>query len=137
MNRFKWVAFSHDSCYADNSEKCFDTAEECYLDMRERALEKMTWNTEPTDFEDGMMETIGYRVLFEKRLIVHTSYSGVYVYLIVAEDCNPTYYDVFNNGLVSYLVENGMMSEFEADSVQQRQEDIKNLAELKAKLMSY
>jgi len=110
--RYKWVAYSHDWSYEDKSEKVFDTIKDCYDDMRRAVLTKMTWNTnydEDFEYRDDEIaplnwgDAISYQVWFEKRLIVHHSFSGTYVYLIVAEDCNPTYYDVFSEGMVAYL----------------------------------
>lgn len=110
--RYKWIAFSHDWSFEDNSEKSFDTIKECYDDMRNAVAEKMMWNTNyDEDFEHlddtvadaDYCDAIHYQVWFEKRMIVHYSFSGTYVYLIVAEDCNPDYYDVFNEGMVKYL----------------------------------
>ena len=110
--RYKWVAYCHDFAYEDASEKVFDTIKDCYDDMRRAVLTKMTWNTNyDEDFEylgDEVAplnwgDAISYQVWFEKRMIVRHSFSGTYVYLIVAEDCNPTYYDVFNEGMVGYL----------------------------------
>lgn len=101
--RFKWVAFSHDTAYEVNSEHCFATKDECYNDMRNTVLSKMKWNTEyKEDFGDGTT-AISYKVWFEQGMIVHQSYSGTYVYLIVGEYDNPTYYDVFNTERVEYL----------------------------------
>ena len=130
--KYKWVAYSHDWSYVDNSDRVFDTVDECYLNMRERVFNKMTWNTEPIDFEDGT-DAIEYRVWFEKHMIVHRSYSGTYVYLIVAEHCNPTYYDVFNSGLVKYLEERKLIDWAGIKTVEHWQ-DIKVLADLKEKL---
>lgn len=110
--RYKWVAYCHDWAYEDKSEKVFDTIKDCYNDMRLAVLTKMTWNTNyDEDFEyrgDEIAplnwgDAISYQVWFEKRMIVHHSFSGTYVYLIVAEDCDPSYYDVFNEGMVAYL----------------------------------
>lgn len=101
--RFKWVAFSHDSAYEVNSKHCFATKDECYNDMRNAVLEKMKWNTEyDEDFSDGT-DAISYKVWFEQGMIVHQSFSGTYVYLIVNEDENPDYYDVFSDEMVERL----------------------------------
>lgn len=130
--KYKWVAYSHDYSYVENSDRLFDSVDECYNDMRYRVLNKMTWNTEPVDFEDGT-DAIEYRVWFEKHMIVHKSYSGTYVYLIVAEHCNPTYHDVFNSGLVKYLEERELIDWAGIKTVEHWQ-DIKVLADLKEKL---
>ena len=97
--RFKWVAFSHDWSYEVGSETTFVTKDACYNDMRTAVLNKMRWNTEYNDdFTDGT-DAISYKVWFERGMIVHQSYSGTYVYLIVNEDETPSYYDVFNDEL--------------------------------------
>ena len=116
--KYKWIAFCHDWAFEDDSRdkdgkvKTFDSIKECYNDMRNAVLEKMKWNTNyDEDFEHTddtladayFCDAISYKVWFEKRTIVHKSFSGTYVYLIVADDCNPTYYDVFNEGMVNYL----------------------------------
>lgn len=130
--RYKWVAYSHDKSYEDNSNRIFDSVDECYNDMRHRVLDKMTWNTEPVDFEDGT-DAIEYRVWFEKHMIVHKSYSGTYVYLIVAEHCNPTYYDVFNRGLVKYL-EDRQLIDFVGVATVKDWQNMKALADLQERL---
>ena len=116
--RYKWVAYCHDFAFEDASEKVFDTIKDCYDDMRRAVLMKMTWNTnydedfehlDDTVSESEFCDAISYQVWFEKRMIVHHSFSGTYVYLIVAEDCNPSYYDVFNEGMVKYLLNIGML----------------------------
>ena len=101
--RFKWVAFSHDWSYEVGSETTFTTKDGCYNDMRTAVLNKMRWNTEYNeDFADGT-DAISYKVWFEQGMIVHQSFSGTYVYLIVNEDENPTYYDVFSDEMVKRL----------------------------------
>jgi hypothetical protein len=71
--------------------------------MRNAVLEKMKWNTEyDEDFSDGT-DAISYKVWFEQGMIVHQSFSGTYVYLIVNEDENPDYYDVFSDEMVKHL----------------------------------
>jgi hypothetical protein len=103
VKRFKWVAFSHDWSYEVGSETAFVTKEGCYNDMRTAVLNKMRWNTEYNDdFEDGT-DAISYKLWFERGMIVHQSYSGTYVYLIVNEDENPDYYDVFSDEMVKHL----------------------------------
>ena len=68
----------------------FETEKECYEDMREKALKKMTWNTQyDEDFEEEGTE-IGYDVWFRKDMIVHKSYSGVYVYKMYKGDNKPS-----------------------------------------------
>ena len=107
--RFKWVAFSHDSAYEANTKTTFSEKDDCYNDMRNAVLEKMKWNTEyKDDFSDGT-DAISYKVWFEQGMIVHQSYSGTYVYLIVNEDENPDYYDVFSDEMVKRLQEIDMI----------------------------
>ena len=102
-NKFKWVGFSHDWSYEVGSDCSFTTKEQCYNDMRDAVLGKMKWNTEYNeDFADGT-DAISYKVWFDRGMIVHQSYSGTYVYLIVDEDENPSYYDVFNEEMVKRL----------------------------------
>jgi hypothetical protein len=83
--RYKWTAKSNDGSFTDESREIFDNKEECYNDMRNAALEKMKWNTEYRedfgDMEDG--EYIGYTVRFSREVIIHESYSGIYIYKIV------------------------------------------------------
>lgn len=59
----------------------FDTQEKCYNQMRSAALNKMKWNTEFDDFDSD--SPIVYTVKFFPNKIVHTSYSGEYVYEIL------------------------------------------------------
>ena len=106
--RFKRVAYCHDWAFEDNSNTTFETEGECYKDMQAHALEKMKWNTnyEDGDFADctdDYYDGITYEVHFAKRMIVHKSYSGTYVYIIVNEDENPSYYDVFSKERVQEL----------------------------------
>jgi hypothetical protein len=99
--KYKWIASSDDGVYIDESEKIFDTENDCYNDMRNSALEKMKWNTEfDVDFldvEDG--DYIGYRVKFFKNKIIHTSYSGTYTYEIVAIDNRIKNIEISNTSL--------------------------------------
>lgn len=82
----KWVAFSNDGAYVDNSRKTFADKKECYDDMRNAVLRKMTWNTEfYVDFNDAD-DAVEYKVRFKQDMIIHESYSGIYVYKIVGED---------------------------------------------------
>lgn len=101
--KFKWVAFSHDWSYEVDSHSTFVTKDACYNDMRDAVLGKMKWNTEYNDDFDSGDSAISYKVWFEQGMIVHKSYSGTYVYLIVNEDENPDYYEVFNKERVNYL----------------------------------
>ena len=99
--KYKWIVSSDDGAYIDESEKFFDTENDCYNDMRNSALEKMKWNTEfDVDFldvEDG--DCIGYRVKFFKNKIIHTSYSGTYTYEIVAIDNRIKNIEISNTSL--------------------------------------
>jgi hypothetical protein len=99
--KYKWIVSSDDGAYIDESEKFFDTENDCYNDMRNSALEKMKWNTEfDVDFldvEDG--DYIGYRVKFFKNKIIHTSYSGTYTYEIVAIDNRIKNIEISNTSL--------------------------------------
>jgi len=95
--KYTWKAKSNDG-WSDSPMTAlgkpilFDTQEECYKHMRSAALGKMKWNTEWEDFEcvregeNGVKTSdisIGYDVKFYPDRIVHTSYSGEYVYEIV------------------------------------------------------
>ena len=124
--KYKWIAYCHDWAYEDKSEKVFDTIKDCYDDMRDAVAEKMKWNTnydEDFDSPDDSLapadycDAVSYKVWYEKRMIVHHSFSGTYVYLIVAEDCNPSYYDVFNEGMVKYLRGIDMLDWFGEETV--------------------
>ena len=61
----------------------FITEADAYDDMRDAAMGKMKWNTEPEDFDD--CDRIGYEVKFSPDTISHYSYSGTYVWHIVRE----------------------------------------------------
>lgn len=107
--RFKWVAFSHDTAYEANSKTTFTEEKDCYNDMRNAVLEKMKWNTEYAEDFDTRQDAVSYKVWFEQGMIVHQSFSGTYVYLIVKEDENPDYYDVFSDEMVKRLQEIDMI----------------------------
>lgn len=85
--KYTWICYCDKTEYICESEKMFDTKEECYNDMRNAALEKMKWNTQyredvlPT-CENDILDYIGYSVKFNKDYISHNSYSGEYVYTI-------------------------------------------------------
>lgn len=79
--KYKWVANCDDAGFEDKSEKLFDTKKECYYDMRENALKKMTWNTDWYDV--GEDDYINYKVRFSRDCITHESYSGLYTYKII------------------------------------------------------
>jgi hypothetical protein len=109
MNRYKWVAFSHDWSYEDNGRHLYANLNDCYNDMRDAVLNKMKWNTEYDEDFDSPAAAVSYKVWFEQGMIVHQSYSGTYVYLIVNEDENPSYYDVFNEKMLKHLKEIDMI----------------------------
>lgn len=79
--KYKWVANSDDGSFDDESDTLFDTKKECYYDMREKALKKMTWNTGWYDV--GGDDYIGYKVRFSRDCITYESYSGLYTYKII------------------------------------------------------
>ena len=105
--RFKWVAYCHDWAYEDKSKTTFGTERECYDDMRNAVLEKMKWNTEHDDdyleATDNYTDGISYEVHFAKKMIVHSSYSGTYVYLMLEEHESDSYFDVFSKERVEEL----------------------------------
>ena len=78
--RYIWKAKSDDGCFEDKSTKEFATKREAYIDMQERALEKMQWNTEWEDLDGSKIE---YSVVFTEDKITLRSYSGEYTYEIV------------------------------------------------------
>lgn len=85
--KYTWICYCDKTECICESEKMFDTREECYNDMRNAALEKMKWNTQyredvlPT-CENDILGYIGYSVRFSKDYISHNSYSGEYLYTI-------------------------------------------------------
>lgn len=86
---FRWVSWSKDGSWKDESGKTFKTAKEAYDDMRNAALEKMKWNTEyDDDFDD--CERIGYAVKFSEDTISHDSYSGTYFWHLFCDGYNLT-----------------------------------------------
>lgn len=106
--KFEWVAFSDDGAYEDISKGTFDSEKECYNDMRRAALEKMKWNTEFDEDlvpENGVDNFIGYVVKFSQNMIIHQSYSGVYVYKIVGEDEVVKHDDIFTDEFKKWLRE--------------------------------
>ena len=90
----KWVAFSTDGSYEDESKIAFNGIETCYNNMRRAVLEKMTWNTEWEDFDYvdelgykfNRNNSISYDVKFLPHIITHKSYSGLYIYMIDYEE---------------------------------------------------
>lgn len=95
---YRWYAYGDYGSYVDDSKsEGFETEKECYDDMRNAVLEKMKWNTEydeDFEFDDSQLEfdatQIDYNVWFKKNMIVHRSYSGVYVYKIYKNNEKPT-----------------------------------------------
>ena len=89
---YTWVSLCHDckNSFLDSRNPEYATVKECYNAMRAAVLSKMTWNTNyDEDFEDKEA-VIGYRVYFRKDMIVHRSFSGDYIYLIVDAEQIPT-----------------------------------------------
>lgn len=78
--QYKWIATCSDGAYEAESNKIFDTKEECYNDMRNAVLEKMKWNTDYAEDYEGDEQEIRYHVTFNRNTIVHASYSGIYTY---------------------------------------------------------
>lgn len=99
----KWVAFSHDGAYENFSRKSFDDKKDCYNDMRNAVLEKMKWNTEYDEDFPESDTAIGYKVLFKQDMIIHTSYSGAYVYKIVGADDVVKIEDIFTEEFKEWL----------------------------------
>ena len=106
--KYKWVAFSNDTAFEYATAKRFDNKKDCYNDMRDAVFSKMKWNTEYDEDFNEDDDAVGYRVHFTRDMIVHASYSGIYVYKIVDEDENPNYEDVFTEELIDYLKELGI-----------------------------
>lgn len=99
----KWVAFSNDGAYEDCSKGSFEDKKDCYDDMRKAVLEKMKWNTNyDEDFDDEDC-AIGYKVRFTQDMIIHTSFSGTYVYKIVGENENLMLEDIFTEEFNDWL----------------------------------
>lgn len=55
--KYIWKASCSDGGWDDRSSKAFDTIEECYNDMREAALHKMTYNTDYKEIKDEPYDT--------------------------------------------------------------------------------
>lgn len=104
----KWVAYSHDGSYEDFSRGSFDNKKDCYNDMRNAALEKMKWNTEYDEDFSYEDDAIGYKVRFTQDMIIHTSYSGTYVYKIVGADDVVKIEDIFTEEFNQWLAKNDM-----------------------------
>ena len=104
----KWVAYSNDGAYEDFSKGSFDEKKDCYNDMRNAALEKMKWNTEYDEDFSNKDDSIGYKVRFAQDMIIHTSYSGTYVYKIVGADEVVKKEDIFTDKFNEWLKEMGL-----------------------------
>ena len=99
----KWVAYSHDGSYEDCSKGSFAYKKDCYNDMRNAVLEKMKWNTDYDEDFDYKDESIGYKVVFTQNMIIHTSFSGTYVYKIVGADDVVKREDIFTDEFNQWL----------------------------------
>lgn len=99
----KWVAYSNDGAYEDCSKGSFDNKKYCYDDMRNAVLEKMKWNTEFDEDFSYEDDAIGYKVRFTQDMIIHTSYSGTYVYKIVGADDVVKIEDIFTEEFKEWL----------------------------------
>ena len=104
----KWVAYSNDGSYEDFSRGSFDNKKDCYNDMRNAVLEKMKWNTEYDEDFTCTDDAVGYKVRFTQDMIIHTSFSGTYVYKIVGADDVVKIEDIFTEELNQWLVKNDM-----------------------------
>ena len=141
--KLKWVAFSHDTAYEANSKTTFTEEKDCYNDMRNAVLEKMKWNTEYAEDFETKHDAVSYKVWFEQGMIVHQSYSGTYVFLIVNEDENPDYYDVFSDEMVKRLQEIDMIDWAGVDTIEsfqvmhkkQVEKEMKRKAELNSAMI--
>ena len=144
--RYKWVAYCHDWAFEDKSNGTFEDENECYYDMRNAALEKMKWNTniEDGDFEycqNDYTDGITYEVHFAKKMIVHKSYSGTYVYLMLEEDEPDSYFDVFSKERVEELKGLGYLDGFNIATIEsyrrRHEEQVKKEQEDKEKKKTY
>lgn len=144
--RYKWVAYCHDWAFEDKSNGTFEDENECYYDMRNAALEKMKWNTniEDGDFEycqNDYTDGITYEVHFAKKMIVHKSYSGTYVYLMLEEDETDSYFDVFSKERVEELKGLGYLDGFNIATIEsyrrRHEEQVKKEQEDKEKKKTY
>ena len=103
----KWVAFSHDGSYEDGSRSSFEKKEDCYNSMRDAVLSKMKWNTEYAEDFEGEGDAVEYKVWFTQDMIIHESYSGVYVYKIVGENEKVSREDIFTEPFKEWLSKTG------------------------------
>lgn len=88
--KYCWIAASNDRSLFDKGCHTHTTREECYNDMRDAVLSKMTWNTIFNEDFERDCDVIPYKVWFRKDMIVHSSFSGDYIYLIVDADNLPS-----------------------------------------------
>lgn len=99
----KWVAYSNDGAYEDFSRGVFEDKKSCYNDMRNAVLNKMKWNTEfDEDFTEAD-DAVGYKVRFAQDMIIHASFSGIYVYKIVGENDVVKKEDIFTDEFNEWL----------------------------------
>ena len=115
---YQWVAYSHDDAFEDDGRLIFAGEKECYNAMRNAVLNKMTWNTEYSEDFPDEDTTIGYRLIFKKNMIVHKSYSGVYVYVIYTGKDKPTYNDVFSKETIYELRSVGFLEKYEIEEIE-------------------
>ena len=101
--KYKWVAYSNDGSYEDFSRGSFDNKRDCYNDMRNAVLKKMKWNTEYDEDFTREEDAVGYKVLFKQNMIIHTSFSGTYVYKIVGADDVVNREDIFTDEFNQWL----------------------------------
>ncbi len=101
--KYKWVAYSNDGSYEDFSRGTFDNKKDCYNDMRNAVLEKMKWNTDYDEDFTREEDAVGYKVVFTQNMIIHTSFSGTYVYKIVGADDVVNLEDIFTDEFNQWL----------------------------------
>ena len=117
MSKFKWVGYSHDYSYEVGGDLFFDTEQECYNDMRNAALEKMKWNTEYNEDFNECEDGVEYHVIFTQKMIAHSSYSGLYVYVILDADAPDKYRHVFTDEVLTYLKGVQMLHSYEESTI--------------------
>lgn len=76
---YRWKMVN--DCGFKESEKTFNTHEECYEDMRKAVNDKVLWNIEYTDFADED-EKIDINIRASLDKIVVESYSGTYTWTV-------------------------------------------------------
>lgn len=106
--RYKWIGCSNDYSYEEKSKVVFNSKKDCYNSMRDAVLNKMKWNTEYDEDFVHKDDAVGYEVRFTQDMIVHSSFSGCYVYKIILEEENPKYEDIFNEETIKKLKELGI-----------------------------